>query len=375
MNGELLILSVRQGGLMESQSGIQMKAPKIFGRLVTENCAPDTAFIVIHPTSNFMAHYLFDPLQKRGRALLGLNTRYMANDSMLLMERAIQDLGAGVRHLRERGFEKIILLGNSGGGALAAMYQQQAEKLTISTTPDGRPINLEPDDFPPVDGIALLCAHPGRAHTLTDWIDPAVLNEHDLMSTNPALDMYNPDNGPPYDSAWLDAYRAAQLARNERLTDWVLAELANLEGAENDAPASDRAFVVNRTMADPRFLDMSLDPNDRGPGTIWGDPQEINYAANNIGRFTTLRSFLSQWSKRLSRADGPRCLAETSVPVLNVDYTADQCVFTSQINMWSEAAGERCQSYALKHTGHYPHETPEKIEEVCDLLVDWADRL
>jgi len=370
-NGELLILSVRQGGMMESQSGIQMNAPKIFGRLESEGCDTKTAFVVIHPTSNFMAHYLFDPLKRRGRALLGLNTRYMANDSMLLMERAIQDLGAGIKHLRERGYEKIVLLGNSGGGALAAMYQEQAENLTLTTTPDGRDIDLTPEDLPPVDGIALLCAHPGRAHTLTDWIDPAVTDEHDMLSVDPELDMYNPDNGPPYEAAWLKKYRAAQLARNECLTDWVLARLEEVDGTA----ASDQAFIVHRTMADPRFLDLTLDPNDRDTGTIWGEPKPINYAANNIGRFTTLRSFLSQWSMRLSRADGPNCLANTTVPVLNVDYTADKCVFPSQLKMWSEAAAGRCTDYALEKVGHYPHETPEKIEEVCDLLVDWADNL
>ncbi len=371
MPGELLILSVRQGSMMESQSGIQQAAPKIFGRFEHEGCGTDTAYVVIHPTSNFMAHYLFEPLGKRGRALLGLNTRYVANDTMLLMEWAIQDLGAGIRCLRGRGYGKIILVGNSGGGALAAMYQEQAEHLTLSTTPDGRAFDLAGDDLPPIDGIALLCAHPGRAHTLMDWIDPAIISEDDLLSVNPGLDMYDAANGPPYDEAWLEKYRAAQVARNDRLTDWVLERLKRVEGT----PAADQAFVIHRTMADPRFLDLSLDPNDREVGTIWGDPKAINYAPNNIGRFTTLRSFLSQWSMRLSRADGPKCLANTTVPVLNVDYTADKCVFPSQIKMWSDAAGARCTDYALQGVGHYPQEKPEKIEEVTDVLVGWADQI
>ncbi len=368
---ELLILSVRQGGVMESQSGIQMNAPKIFGRFEKNNCDKNTVFIVIHPTSNFMAHYLFEPLNRRRRALLGLNTRFIANDSMLSMERAIQDLGAGVRHLREEGYIKIILIGNSGGGALAAMYQEQAENLTIKTTPDGLPIDLTPEDLPPIDGIAMLCAHPGRAHTLTDWIDPAITDENDLLSNDPDLDMYNSKNGPPYDAIWLKNYRAAQIDRNERLTDWVLYRLSLL----SDSPASDQAFIIHRTMADPRFLDLSLDPNDRDIGTIWGDPKKINYASNNIGRFTSLRSFLSQWSMRLTRANGPKCLANTSIPVLNVDYTEDKCVFPSQLKMWSNAAKNRCTDYELKGVGHYPHDKPKKIEEVSDLIVDWANSI
>ena len=356
---------------MESQSGIQMRAPKIFGRLENSDCDENVAFIVIHPTSNFMAHYLFEPFKKRGRALLGLNTRFVANDSMLSMERAIQDLGAGVRHLREVGYSKIILIGNSGGGALVSMYQAQAEKLTIETTPDGLPFDLKPQDLPPVNGIALLCAHPGRAHTLTDWIDPSITSESEFLSVNAELDMFNLENGPPYKKQWLQNYRAAQLNRNENLTDWVLDRLSALQGG----PASDQAFVIHRTMADPRFLDLNLDPNDREVGTIWGDPKTINYAANNLGRFTTLRSFLSQWSMRLSRADGPKCLKNTSVPVLNVDYRKDKCVFPSQIKMWSEAAKGRCTDYNLENVGHYPHEQPQKIEEVSDLLVEWSDSI
>lgn len=48
--------------------------------------------MVIHPTSNFLRHYLIEPLQRRGRAILALNTRYAGNDSTLIMERCIQDL-------------------------------------------------------------------------------------------------------------------------------------------------------------------------------------------------------------------------------------------------------------------------------------------
>lgn len=375
MNGELLVLSVRQGGHMESQSGLQMNAPKIFGRLSADGCDPKTAFVVIHPTSNFMAHYMFDPLQRRGRALLGLNTRYIANDTMLLMERAIQDLGAGIRELRGRGYDKIVLVGNSGGGALAAMYQDQAENLTIETTPDGRAIEIAPEDLPPIDGIALLCAHPGRAVTLREWIDAAVTDEADLLATDAGLDMYDPDNGPPYDADWLARYRDAQQARCDRLTDWVLARLDELARGGDAHPARDQAFVVNRTMADPRFLDLSLDANDREAGTLWGDARTVNYAANNIGRFTTLRSFLSQWSPRTSRADGPDCLSRTSVPVLNVEYSADNAVFPSQVRAWGEAAEGRVTGHVLKGAPHYLHAHPHFIEEVADVLVEWADAL
>jgi pimeloyl-ACP methyl ester carboxylesterase len=365
----LISLAVPTGAHMESQSGIQMLDPRIWGRLEAEGCSRKLAFIVMHPTSNFMNHYLLEPLRARGCATLALNSRYVGNDTMLLMERAIQDLGAGIRFLREEGYERVVLIGNSGGGALAAFYQQQAERLTVTTTPDGRPFDLRPEHLPPADAIALLCAHPGRAHTLTDWLDPSVIDEHDVLACDPELDMYHPARQPPYDRQWLERYRAAQRARNERLTARALARLRELEGNAAGRPVADEGFIVHRTMADPRFLDMSLDPSDRIPGTVWGEPQAVNYAPNNIGRFSTLRSFLSQWSWSHTRAKGPECLRDTSVPVLNMEFTADQIVFPSQGALWSAAAAGRCTDYKLRGINHYPQKDPRAVAEIADVLV------
>jgi len=368
----LVSLAVPSGTHMESQSGIQMLDPRIFGRFEDAGCGKALAFIVMHPTSNFMNHYLLEPLRSRGRAILALNSRYVANDSMMLVERAIQDLGAGIRFLREEGYAKVVLIGNSGGGALAALYQQQAERLTIRSTPDGRPIDLRPEHLPPADALALLCAHPGRAHTLSEWLDPSVIDEGNVLSTDPELDLYQPQRQTPFDREWLDRYRAAQAARNERLTQRALARLRELEANPGARPVADEAFIVHRTMADPRFLDMTLDPSDRRPGTVRGDPQAVNYAPNNIGRFTTLRSFLSQWSWSMSRAKGPQCLSDTSVPVLNMEFTADQIVFPSQSQMWSQAAAGRCTDHRLVGVNHYPQAHPGAVDKIADVMVEWA---
>src|SRR5690606_24121401 len=131
-------IPVRPGGFMESQSGIQRRNPKIFARLVWQDKRPDSVFVLVHPTSNFHSHYLVKPLVRRGVAVCLVHTRSVANDTMLIMERAIHDLGAAIEHLRQAGFDRIVLIGTSGGGSMAAMYQQQAENLTIADTPDGR---------------------------------------------------------------------------------------------------------------------------------------------------------------------------------------------------------------------------------------------
>ena len=59
------------------------------------------------------------------------------------------------------------------------------------------------------------------------------------------------------------------------------------------------------TMADPKCLDPTIDPNERAPGTSFlGDPRIVNDGPIGLARFSTLRSWLSQWSVDDSKADG-----------------------------------------------------------------------
>jgi|SRR5712664_4138210 len=107
----LAVIDVKPGSAMESQSGVQMQWPRIYGAFEEPAGPKKTACVVMHPTSNFMGHYLISPLSKRGICCLGLNSRYADNDTALLMERVIQDLGAGVNFLRRLGYERIFLIG------------------------------------------------------------------------------------------------------------------------------------------------------------------------------------------------------------------------------------------------------------------------
>jgi pimeloyl-ACP methyl ester carboxylesterase len=366
---ETVVIDVRPGAAQESQSGLQMMRPRIWGALAAPPGARCAA-IVIHPTSNFMGHYLLGPLAERGVAALGLNTRYMGNDTVLILERAIQDLGAGVKYLRARGFERIVLIGNSGGGALVSFYQAQAERLDITHTPAGDPIDLEPGDLPAADAIALSAAHLGRARLMRNWIDPAVIDETDLLGSDPALDMFNPANGPAYSTEFLQAYRAAQLARVTRIESWARARLRQLR-AVPDGPR-DMAFTVHRTLADPRCLDPAIDPNDRAPGTsVWGPPKQQNYAANSMGRTTSLTAFLSQWAP-CSQGDGPDNLARTSLPVLLMEHTADSSVFPSDNENWAQAAAGRVRREKLVGGTHYLAGQPTLVTQLADAIAAFA---
>jgi pimeloyl-ACP methyl ester carboxylesterase len=381
----LAAIDVKPGAALESQSGLQMMRPRIYGAY--EDAAGGrsagrarTGAIVMHPTSNFMGHYLIAPLAARGITCLGLNSRYAGNDTVLLMERVLQDLGAGVKFMRETlGCERVVLVGNSGGAALAAYYQAEAERFTAETMVDGEPSSIVAADLPPIDGIALCAAHEGRSHLLLRWLDPSLLDEHDALSRDPALDIYEPANWradasgrPAFAAPFLDRFLVAQRQRRDRIEVRVIGRLAELR-ATPGAPR-DEAFIVHRTHADPRCLDLSLDANDRAPGSVWGDARSVNYAANAMGRVTSLTAFLSQWSSR-SRAGGPENLARTSVPSLLLTYTADQSTFPSTRAAWLAAGGERIRNIDIVGGDHYLAGRDDLQGRVADEIAAFAEAL
>ena len=139
--------------------------------------------------------------------------------------------------------------------------------------------------------------------------------------------MYDPANGPPYDAAFVERYRAAQVARNDRLTDWCIDEIARLESHG----MSDELFVIRGVWADPRFLDPALDPSPRRtPWSYAGDPQRANEGVFGIGTVSTLRSWLNMWSLRESDCRGGPHLARLDLPTLLIQPDADNGVFPSQ---------------------------------------------
>ncbi|MDQ2928205.1 MAG: alpha/beta hydrolase, partial [Pseudomonadota bacterium] len=380
----LAAIDVKPGAAMESQSGLQMLRPRIYGAFEeapraggARAAAPRTGAIVMHPASNFMGHYLIAPLADRGITCLGLNSRYAGNDTVLLMERVLQDLGAGVKFMRQSlGCERVVLVGNSGGAALAAYYQAEAEHFTAETMVDGDASHIVSGDLPPVDGIALCAAHEGRSHLLLRWIDPSLTDEHDVLSCDPSLDMYDAANGlagdgnsASYRPGFLARFIGAQRARRDRIEARVRDRLATLRSTRG-APR-DEAFIVYRTHADPRCLDLSLDANDRQPGSVWGDARAVNSSANAMGRTTSLTAFLSQWSSA-SRAGGPENLVKTSVPALLLTYTADQSTFPSTRAAWLAAGGARIRNVDIGGGDHYLAGRTDLQMRVADEIAAFA---
>ena len=372
----LATIDVRPGAAMESQSGLQMLRPRIYGAFEVA-AGSRVGAIVMHPASNFMGHYLIAPLANRGVTCMGLNSRYAGNDTVLLMERVLQDLGACVKFMREElGCDRVVVVGNSGGAALAAYYQAEAEHFTAATMVDGDPTHIVAADLPPIDGIALCAAHEGRAHLLLRWLDPSLVDEHDATSVDRSLDMYDSAHwagaASSFRPEFLARFVGAQKARRDRIEARVLARLATLRAIPGGP--RDEVFVMYRTHADPRCLDLALDANDRAPGSVWGDARAVNFSANAMGRTTSLTAFLSQWSSK-SRAGGPENLARTSVPVLLLTYTADQSTFPSTRSAWLAAGGDRIRNVDIVGGDHYLAGRPDLQMRVADEIAAFVEAL
>lgn len=285
----------------------------------------DTVIVFMHPIGGGAYLPMTTALAKAGHHVIYCNSRYRGVDSALITEKVVEDLGACVEHAKNRlGYSNVVLAGWSGGGSLSAYYQSQAEHPTVTTTPAGDPLDLVARDLIPADGVLFLAAHISRHGTLTEWMDASILDERDPDVRDPELDLYsaaNPEQ-PPYTAQFLERYRAAQISRNRRITRWVKAKLASIRAS--DSPLREHGFVVHGTMADPRWLDPTVDPSDRRPGWCYlGDPRVVNMSPVGLARFTTLRSWLSQWSYDDARGDIAAVAPQISVPVLVVGNTAD----------------------------------------------------
>ncbi|MCZ7525525.1 MAG: alpha/beta hydrolase [Acidimicrobiia bacterium] len=301
----------------------------------------DTVLVFMHPVGGGAYLPMVNGLARAGHHVVYCGSRYRGADAGLIMEKVVQDLGACVRDARERlGYRNVVLAGWSGGGALSLYYQQQAESPTVTATPAGDPPDLTREQLVPAEGVMLLAAHVSRHGTLTEWLDASIVDELDPSKRDPALDLYDPEgpNRPPYPEDFLARYRAAQVARNRRITTRVKEKLAELRASGR--PDDEHGFVVHGTMADPRWLDPAVDPNDRRPGWCYlGDPRVVNMGPVGLARYSSLRSWLSQWSYDDARGDGVRCARDVSVPVLVVGSSADDACTPSHTRRLFEAVG------------------------------------
>jgi pimeloyl-ACP methyl ester carboxylesterase len=363
----------------------------------------------MHPRGEFGRHYAIPGIVRNGYAAFGHNSRYLNNDTEAIHERLLLDVAAGMRWLHAQGFARVVLLGNSGGGSLFAFYQAQAvlpPHEREQDTPGGSRIDLT-GEMPPADGFVALAAHPGEGLFLLNTLDPSVVDESDPLSCDPELDMFNPANGydpdtgtARYSSEFLAKYRAAQRARALRLDAIARAQIAReREGAETSRAEKltpyarlhaqrravpHRLMVIYRTVANPAYLDLRIDPNERDVGSIFGlvdrRPEFGNYFTSNIARVLSPRAWLSTWSGTSSRANFLESARRITVPVLFVPARGDSDILPADADaMWNALAATDKTRHDLSGADHYlqPTATGAHLDHprarFDHLLAEWLD--
>ena len=319
-----------------------------------------TAVILSPPRGDFSVHYACPLLAAAGYAVFGFSTRYINNDTDCLHENCIVDVKVAHDEMIRRGAEAVVLLGNSGGGSLMAMAHAE---LGIG------------------DGWVGMAAHPGEGVFMLQVIDPSVTDESDPFSRDPALDMYNPDNGwrpwpeaSSYDPAWLETYRAAQIARVARIDAVAKQSIADAEEAGQQLQGIHKStnlaewrdlrarrvftkyLTIYRTLADPAYLDLSIDPDQRPMGSLFAfpDPFEANYGRGGLARTMTARGWLSTWSGLSSHAKLADTMPDVKVPTLLVHPTADTEIRIRQAQEIVANSGAADSTYLeMKGAPHY----------------------
>ena len=365
------IVSVEKSSFKETYGGAE-DIVMVFCTLIRTEQPSETCLVTMHPIGGTGWLPVMSQFARVGVHVLACDSRYRGADYALNMEKVTMDLGSAVRHAREvLGYKHVVLLGWSGGGSLSAFYQAQAEQPTVTSSPCGGGPDLTTAGLLPADAVVMMAAHVSRHGTLTEWIDPSITDENDPDKRDSDLDLYSGLILPPYEPDFLARYRAAQVARNRKITAWVKHKLAELRdaGRENE----EFAFVTHGTMADPRWLDPSVDPNDRVSGTCYlGDPRVVNNGPVGLARFCTLRSWLSQWSFDDANACGPTSLAKVTKPVLVVGNTADDACTPSHTNaLFDAVAHERKAKVEIKGANHYYMGQPELAAEATGVVLDW----
>jgi dienelactone hydrolase len=343
-------------------------------RLTPKGKTSKTLVVMMHPATSLQILPVPAALAAAGVHVLCAGNRYFRNDTPLIMEKVLVDLNVYMRHARETwGYDKVVLLGWSGGGPLALFFQSQAEHPTVHATPAGEPPDLAQAGLIPADGIIFQAANISRALLLSQTIDPSVTDENDPDRRIVELDIFDPanPNKPPFSADYIAHYRAAQLARMRRRTAWVKELLERLRKA--GGKEQERGFVTHRTMADLRYLDPTVDPNDRPAGVcVIGDPESANSGPAGWGRYSTLRSWLSQWSIDDCNVDGAQAAASIRVPLMVMENSADEACPPGDPKAIFAAAGSADKTmHVLKGARHYYQNQPELLSAAVALTIDW----
>lgn len=367
-----------------------------------------TALVFNHPRADYSSHYMAPLLVAGGYAVLGGQTRYLGNDINAEHECMLADVAAQIRYLRAEGFEKVILVGNSGGGPLSTFYQAQAVTRPpnrLTDTAAGEPYDLNALELPPADGVILHAGAQSEGHLELENLDPSVIDEKDPLSCDPSLDMFNPANGyrkPPeisqYSPEFLARYREAQRVRCARIDARARQDIARRRkyramtqepgfaalplAEQNDITrlaTATEVLTVYRTMANPALTDLSIHPSKRRIiGLMQPDPQTANWGFPGFVAVMTPEGWLSTWSGLSTRCNMMEDVRHFDQPLMVLNYEADVTILSYVAEGTYENAISGDKELVRVDADHFAFsaegDRERGIHETAEVMLGWLKK-
>lgn len=278
------------------------------------------ALVYTHPFAGTnLVGFFCDSFPARGYAVLCINNRFTNNQQLnTAWEQIALDVASGVKELKNRGYEKVLLVGYSAGGPTMAYYQALAEKGNLVFKSGGALSGFKgffnkdgtEQRMPLADGMILVNPSSGIGASGMFRLDGSITDE-ETGARDPSLDMYSAANGfdsakgtGTYSKAFLERYYTAQCNRMNRLIDTSVKRLAAVKAGTARFNDDDIGITVG-LRANPAYVDLSLATSTTGSylllpsgdvGLVKNERKTNNYAVRNRGVDEAARtdsSFLS----------------------------------------------------------------------------------
>jgi pimeloyl-ACP methyl ester carboxylesterase len=172
-------------------------------------------------------------------------------------------------------------------------------------------------------------------------------------------------------------------SRIERARDAAAAADASSTGDSRARLERQAAVVhhmqIHRTMADPAFVDLSIEPDDRIVSAYNNDPRPdlVNYGTG-VATILTPAAWLSTWSGVSTHARTDACLRMVTDPLLVVHYMGDVITRLSEVEgFFNAAAATDKQIVKIRHADHYGFQIRpdgskgERTSEGTGAVVEW----
>jgi pimeloyl-ACP methyl ester carboxylesterase len=227
------------------------------------------AVLVMHSGADYLTHSACTELSKRGYRVLCANTSGDKSGTFDTgrLDGSILEASQGVKFLRGyAGVRKVVIWGHSGGGTLMTAYQSIAEN-GVKVCQDAQKIHQCPNTLaglPAADGVILGDTNIGLGTITLLSVDPAIIDNSSGLKLDPALDMYNPQNGykadgtTTYSEAFRRKFFKAEAERNNAIIKLAEERLAAIKAGKGQFKDDEPFFIPGGYIGNNRLLSMDL---------------------------------------------------------------------------------------------------------------------